>query len=262
MNLNLIDIHCHLDFPDFDKDREEIIKKTLDKDVWMITVGANMETSRKAVQIAESHKGIWATVGVHPHDADKKIDWNEFRELAKHQKVVAIGECGLDFFRNQEAQNSKFEIRNKQKEIFEKQIKIALELNKPLMIHCREAHKEVLEIVSSSKFHASRLRAHIHFFTGTWEEAQKYLELGFSLSFDGPITFSSDYDETIRKMPLDKIMVETDAPFVAPIPYRGRRCEPLYVEEMVKKIAKVKELSFEEVAKVTTANAIAFFGLK
>ncbi len=253
---SLIDIHCHLDFPDFNKDREEVIKRALDEGVFMLTVGTNKESSKKAVEIAEKYDGVFATVGVHPHDANKNVNLDFFRELLKHPKVVAVGECGLDSVRSRTSQKE-------QREIFIKQIELALEFDKPLMIHCRDAYGEAIEILKSFKTGTGeKLCGDIHFFSGKWEYAEKYIELGFSFSFTGVITFTHDYDEVIKKLPLEKIMVETDAPFVAPIPYRGHRSEPLHVKEVAKRIAEIKNISYEEVAKITTENAIKLFNLK
>ncbi|MEK9183917.1 MAG: TatD family hydrolase, partial [Patescibacteria group bacterium] len=187
------------------------------------------------------------------------FDANYYRNLAKNHKVAAIGECGLDYFHK----NNK----EKQKEIFKKQIELALELDKPLIIHCRQAHDDVLDILNS--YRGSMLRGNIHFFSGDWEQAQKYFNLGFLISFTGVITFpplrragTGDYDEIIKKAPLEKIMVETDAPFVTPVPYRGQRNEPFYVKEVAQKLAEVKGLSYEEVAKATTDNAVKLFNIK
>jgi len=250
----LIDIHCHLDFKDFDGDREEVIKRTLDAGVWMINVGVDLETSKKSIELAEKHKGIFAAVGLHPTDKDaEKFEINAFRELAQHPKVVAIGECGIDMFRRLNVRSST--LNSLQKDIFKQQIELAVELNKPLMIHCRDAHDEVLSMLNSG------VRGNVHFFSGNREQAERYLELGFSLSFTGVITFARQYDEIIKSAPFDRIMVETDSPFVAPIPYRGQRCEPLYVKEVAKRIAEIRDISYEEVAKQTTQNAINFFGL-
>lgn len=256
----LIDIHCHLDFPDFDKDRQEVIKKALNEKTWMITVGTSMEGSEKAVQIAGEHEGVWACVGVHPEDANKKIDIDALRELAGNPKAVAIGECGLDYFRC--GTSDVPQIQENQKELFEKQIKLAIELNKPLMIHCRDAHNDVLEILKNYKNPETGFRGDVHCFTGTLEEARKYVELGFFISFTGIITFTKQYDEIIKELPLDKIMIETDAPLIAPVPHRGKRNEPVYVKEVAKRIAEIKGISFEEVAKQTTKSAIDFFCLK
>lgn len=250
-----------MDFSDFDPStklgasRDEVIKRALEAGIGMINIGVDLETSQKSIALAEKYDGVFAVVGIHPHDADKKIDFKELKKLAKHEKVVGIGECGLD---NVRSSTSNIE----QKDIFEQQIELALELDKPLMIHCRDAHKEVLEILKEYKNNEASLRCNIHFFSGNWEQAQEYLKLGFSLSFDGPITFSHDYDETIKNMPLGRIMAETDSPFAAPVPYRGQRNEPLYVQEVVKRIAEIKVISFEEAAKQTTKNAITFFGLE
>ncbi len=249
----LIDIHCHLDFPDFDADRDNLIKKTLSEGVWMLTVGTGKESSKKAVEIAEKYDGVFATVGVHPHDADETFDVGYYRELAKHPKVVAIGECGLDVVRSRTKPVE-------QKEVFIRQIELALESDKPLILHIRNAHEKALDILKS---YASGfgLRGDVHFFSGKWEDAEKYLEMGFSFSFTGVITFTRDYDEVIKKLPMEKIMVETDAPFVAPVSFRSKRCEPLYVKEVARRIAEIKNISYEEAAEITTENAIKLFKL-
>lgn len=244
------DIHSHLNFADFDKDREEVIKRTLDNGVWAIVVGTDFENSKKAIEIAEKYnEGIYASVGIHPSDIDivgNRIP--DICELAKHPKVVAIGECGLDY----KFQNSKI-----QKDLFKQQIELAIKLDKPLMVHCRDCHKDVLEILNSYK--CPELRGDIHFFSGSLEQAQKYFELGFLISFTGVITFTRDYDEIIKKIPLDKIIIETDAPFVAPVPHRGKRNEPLYVLEVAKKIAEIRGELYEKILQSTTANALKLF---
>lgn len=250
MTPKLIDIHCHVDFPDFDQDRGEVIKNTLDSGMWFINVGENIETSNSSIELASQNDGVFATVGIHPHNAGR-FCVDVLQELATKSKVVAIGECGMDTVRSKT-------FKNEQEETFVKQVKLAQELDKPLMIHCREAHDEVLDILKSFP----DVRANIHFFSGSWRQAKKYLDLGCSLSFTGVITFARQYDEIIEKIPMDRLMVETDAPFVAPVPYRGQRCEPLYVEKVVKRIAQIRKMSFDEVAERTTQNAIKFFGLK
>jgi len=252
------DIHSHLNFADFDKDREDVVRRALDAGVWIIIVGTNFESSKKAIEIAEKHEGMFASVGLHPTDAENletgfpSGNWiSKLRELTKHPKVVAIGECGLDVFRR------KKDDLPRQKDIFKQQIELAIELGKPLMIHCRDCHKDVLEILNSYK--CPKLRGEIHFFSGSLEQAEKYFELGFFISFTGVITFARDYDEIIRNAPLDKIMIETDTPFAAPIPYRGKRNEPSYVIEVAKKIAEIRGISEEEAAQATTANALKLF---
>lgn len=247
------DIHSHLNFPDFKKDQEEVIKRMLDNNIRTITVGTDKKTSEECVALSEKYDGIFSAVGLHPTDRENEnFDTDYYRKLAENPNVVAIGECGLDYFRikNQEA-------RIRQIEIFKKQIELAVGLDKPLIIHCRDAHNEVLEILTLYK--GDKLRGNIHFFSGNFEEAQKYISLGFSISFTGVITFAREYDEIIKKIPLEKIMIETDAPFVAPAPYRGKRNEPFYVIEVAKKIAEIKEISLEETAKITTENALKMF---
>lgn len=245
----LFDIHSHLNFRDFDPDRNGVIKRMLDAGVWTINVGADLESSQKAIEIAEKYKeGIYASVGIHP-DEIKNFNIAELRKLAIHPKVVAIGECGLDI--KSEKSNLKSQIY-----IFKQQIELAKELDKPLMIHCRNAHEEVLEILKEYKHYGN-----VHFFSGNLEEAQKYFDLDFTISFTGVITFAKQYDEVISKSPLDKIMIETDAPFVAPVPYRGKRNEPVYVMEVAKRIAEIKNITYEEVAKITTENALKLFKL-
>ncbi len=259
------DIHAHVNFPDFDKDRDEVIKRALDAGVWMINVGTDYESSKKAVEIAEKYQeGVYASVGLHPNDANLAVsppsggETAKLRELARHPKVVAIGECGLDF--KSQKSNLKSQI-----ELFKKQIELAVEMDKPLMIHCREAHDDLINILTIYySLLSTRHNGNIHFFSGTWEQAQKYFNLGFTISFAGVITFQTTYDvgritDIVSQAPLDKIMIETDAPFVAPVPYRGKRNEPLYVRKIAKKMAEIRGLSYEETAKITTGNALRFF---
>ncbi len=250
MKPKLFDIHSHLNFKDFNTDRKEVIWRALDAGIWMINVGSDYESSKMAVEIAEKYKeGVYAAVGFHPNDNKKEIfDINKYRELANHPKVVSIGECGIDL--KYQKSNLKSQI-----ELFKRQIELAVEIDKPLMIHCRDAYEQVIEILREYK----DVQGNIHFFSGTWEQAQKYFALGFMISFTGVITFANQYDEIIKKAPLDKIMIETDAPFVAPLPWRGQRNEPLHVQEVAKRIAKLRGLSYEKIAEITTQNALNLF---
>lgn len=265
----LFDIHSHLNLPDFNKDREEVISRFLDAKIWTIIVGNDAKTSEMAVEIAGKYDGIFSSVGLHPTEKPLGNWISKLRELAKHPKVVAIGECGLDMFRQ------KKEDLERQREIFIKQIELAIELNKPLMIHVRDAlpltpersdggraHKETLEILDFYKNKNFGLKGNIHFFSGNWEQAKKYFDLEFTISFAGLITFVDNYNEVIKKAPLNKIMIETDAPFVAPVPHRGKRNEPLYVCEIAKKIAEIRGISYEEAAIATTNNALNFFSIR
>ncbi len=260
MKFKLIDTHCHLDWDDYDKDRKEVVGRALEAGIGMISIGASLKESQDAVKIAEKYDNIFATVGMHPDEIGEDFNMDKFVELAKHPKVVGIGECGLDYYR---IKNNELRIMNKQKELFKTQIEVAIKVNKPLIIHCRDAHEDVLKILNSYfMIHNSKLRGVLHFFTGNFEQAKEYMELGFIFSYTGVITFTGDYDETIKKIPLEKIMVETDSPFVAPVPHRGKRNEPHYVKYVAQRIAEIKGVSFEEVAKTTTQTAIDFFGLK
>ncbi|MEX1063931.1 MAG: TatD family hydrolase [Candidatus Paceibacterota bacterium] len=251
--MNLIDSHTHPQFPQYDKDRGEMIRRTLDGGVKMICVGTDLKMSQKAVELAEKYDGIWASVGVHPNDnIEETFDPEVYKKLAGHTKVVALGEVGLDYYRTPEPDR-----QDKQKERLRKQILLAKELDKPLIIHCRDAHEDMMAILKDNK----GLGGVIHSFTGTWEQAQRYLDLGFHLGLNGIITFADQYDETVINAPLDKILVETDAPYLTPAPYRGKRNESLYIFEVVKKIAELKKKSIEEVAQATTDNATRLFNL-
>jgi len=253
------DIHSHLDFPKFDDDREEVISRMRENEVFTISVGTDLENSKKVVEIAEKNENVFAIIGLHPNDNHLEgFEEEDYTELAKSKKVVGVGECGLDFFRLNNENRDVEKIR--QISIFNKQIDFAVKHDLPLMIHIREAHEETLKILQEKKKHyGDRLRGNIHFFSGGVDLAKKYIDLGFTISFTGVVTFTSDYDEVIRQMPLDKIMSETDAPFVAPVPFRGQRCEPAYVKEVVKRIAEIKNLDFEEVRTKMVENALREF---
>lgn len=285
----LIDVHTHLQFAAYLHDYEVVIKSTLEKNIWMVNVGTQRETSRGAIALAEKYaEGVYATVGLHPlHTGQSHLDTQElkdiehtraftavgevfdyetYRHLALHPKVVAIGECGLDYYRITNPES-----RIKQKEVFEKHIELSHDVGKPLMIHCRNAFPDLIEILNAKHtiFTNNSPRARrgatvnsagiIHFFSGTVEDAKKLLELGFSFSFGGVITFTRDYDAQIKYIPLNRIALETDAPYVAPSPYRGLRNEPPYIIETAKKLAELKNISLEAVAAQTTANAKNIF---
>ena len=264
----LIDTHAHVNFKDFKDDCKEVIKRALDGGVEMINVDAERKTSERAVKMAEEYEnGVYASVGQHPGTKDE-FDYGYFLNLARNEKVVAIGECGLDFHRieNQASEKSKVEsLKEKQKEIFIKHLELAKEVNKPIIIHCRDAHDDLLEIF---RLEASPPSGVMHFFTGTLEQAKKYIDLGFYISFSGVVTFppkkgetDGAYDEIIKNIPLEKILIETDCPFVAPVPYRGKRNEPAYVKYVAHKIAELKGVSFGEVAEQTTKSVKKLFGI-
>ena len=248
------DIHSHLNFSAYDQDREEVIARMKETGTHTITIGTDLESSRRAVSLAEENEGIYACIGVHPVDDPKRVfDLSAFAELAKHPKVVAIGECGLDFFH---AKKEEDHIR--QQNLFLDQVNFALSLGKPIMIHARNAYEEILQILEPmKKEHGEKLRGNVHFFAGNWETAQRFISIGFSLSFTGVITFASDYDEVIKNAPIDKIMSETDAPYVAPTPHRGKRNEPSYVSEVVKRIAEIRGENLELVGEALVNNALS-----
>ena len=290
MTPKYIDIHAHVNFKAFDTDRDEVIRRALDNDTWVINVGTQADTSKKAVEIANQYEeGVYAIIGLHPihtgasyHD-EKELgeggkeftsrgeffDKEIYRELLKNKKankkIVGIGECGLDYYRCTP------ESVAKQKKDFISQIELANEFNKPLMLHIRNnpeyktknAYKDSLEILKKClKVPPARMgwaRGDVHFFAGTLEEAKSFVDFGFTLSFTGVITFTHDYDEIIKNTPLDMIMSETDSPYVSPVPYRGKRNEPSYVREVVKKIAEIKNLTENEVALAIMSNAKRVF---
>jgi len=255
---NYFDIHSHLQFRDFNKDRNDVIVRMGEKKVGTIVVGTDLVSSKEAIDLAEKNKNIFATIGLHPNDNKKEIfNLDEYRKLAQEKKVVAIGECGLDYFRN-----SSSEEKDRQEKIFESHIDLAVSENLPLMIHVRDAHDDVIKILESKKvLCGDKLRGNIHFFSGSVEEAKKYFDLNFTISFTGVITFTNDYDDVIKNSPIEMIMAETDSPFVAPDPFRGKRNEPTFVTEVVKKIAEIKGEDFETVRTILLENTNRVFKL-
>ena len=246
----------------YDVDREAVIKNLKETNTYTIAVGTDLESSKKAVELADKHEEIYACIGVHPAD-DTSATFEDtplptlplargeqgWGELVKHPKVVAIGECGLDFFHTDKEKDYE-----RQKKLFLDQANFALKYDKPLMIHARNAYEELLEILEQLGSRTSKLRGNVHFFAGDILTAKRFLNIGFTLSFTGVITFTHDYDEVIKFVPLESIMSETDAPYVAPVPYRGKRNEPSYVSEVVKRIAEIKGEDFEIVQKALIDN--------
>ncbi len=273
--MKYIDIHCHLDFPDYGTEISDVLARMRESNVGAITIGTDLESSKSAVKIAEENENIWACIGVHPREASPPNPLSEgegealpfgeggeglFEHLSHHPKVVAIGECGLDWFRIDPAKLREERVR--QTRLFEKQIELALNADKPLMLHCRESYDDVIEVLKRYKnIHGDKLRGNAHFFAGTIEQAKKFLDLGFTMSFTGVITFTHDYDEVIRYLPEDSIMSETDAPFVAPVPYRGKRNEPVFVMEVSHKIAEIRGVDREIMCQKLIQNAKRVFGV-
>ena len=261
-NIKLFDAHSHVNDARFDADRNEILTKMKTEGCWSIVVGTDREMSEKAVSLAQENEHIYAAIGLHPtDDVGETFSFETYDHLAGKPKVVAIGECGIDFSRVPAEKLA--EEKKRQTELFEQQMAIAVSHNLPLMIHCRDAHPEVLDIFTSKKKeYGDKLCGNIHFFSEGPETAKKYFDLGFTISFTGVLTFARNYDEVVRYAPLNFILSETDAPYVAPVPYRGKRNEPLYVEEVVKAIAQIRNEEYEKVREAVVANALRVFGIR
>jgi len=272
--MRYIDIHSHIQFPEYDADRDAVIARMAAADVATITIGTDLASSRAAVELASKHENIYACIGLHP--ADDASENGErfsgetlagFEALVKNPKVVAIGECGLDYGRAGDRPQAE---RDRQREDFLAQIDFALAHDKPLMLHCRGAHSDVLDILEkkyaellagSNPELSSRLRGNAHFFTDSKEIAARYFAIGFTVSFTGVLTFTHDYDEVLKSAPLNMIMSETDSPFAAPVPYRRTRNEPTYVIEVVKAIANIRGEDEEVVRATMIGNAKRIFGV-
>jgi TatD DNase family protein len=283
--LTLVDTHAHLDFPQFDADRPAVIERAKAAGIGaIVNVGTDLPSSRQAVALAEQHDCIYAAVGMHPHDA-KKLDGAalaQLRELARHPKVVAVGEIGLDFYRD-------LSPRDVQRRAFQAQLAWAAKLGKPVIIHDRDAHDEVMDILadwaiglrnsppvvpippippvppvpSVAKALNGRLGV-LHTFSGDVAMAEWAIDLGFYVSISGPVTYQNarQLPDIVRILPLNRLLVETDCPFLAPHPHRGQRNEPAYVRLVAERIAALRGMAFDDLAEATTANAQCLFAFK
>jgi len=280
-NIPFVDIHTHVNFSAYDSDRKEVIDRALSQNVYMMNVGTQQDTSKRAVEIAEEYeKGVYAIIGVHPihsdacfHDTQELGEGNKefmsrgeefdptvYKELAQHKKVVAVGECGLDYYHLSPEQ------KEKQTKNFLAQITFANEIQKPLMLHIRKsddstirsAYLDAADILKAE----SEVPFNVHFFAGTIEETKILLDLGATFSFTGVITFAKQYEELIRYIPIDRMMSETDAPYVTPAPFRGKRNEPVHVIEVVKKMAEIKGVSEDVMKENIWQNVNNFFDLR
>lgn len=263
----MIDVHCHLNFHSFEKDHDQVIKSAFEAGVTkIINVGTKIDSSQKAVELAKNYENLFAIVGIHPHHADKiEKGWEiALEKLAKNaKKVVGIGEIGMDYFRYK---SNDIVDPKLQKEVFIKQIELAHKLKLPLQIHNRHAGKEIIDVLLQHKSYLLNPPGMFHCMSGNLDFLKKVLELGFYIGLDGNITYSglapgedTDLKDLIKYTPLDKIVTETDSPFLTPLPFRGSRNVPEYVIITGKFIAKIKGLSFEEIEAKTTANAIKLF---
>ena len=279
----LIDTHAHINFKAFAEDSEQTIKRALDQGVWLVNVGTQIDTSRAAVEMAEKYKeGVYAVIGLHPvHTYSQHLDeeetsflsreedfnTSEYESLAKSPKVVGIGECGLDYYRLPQ-NDDRASVIEKQKVAFIVQIKLAKEANKALVIHCRpsvgsqDAYIDILKIldeeVRSKKY---ELRFEIHSFTGSPETVQEFLKRGAYVGLNGIITFdkTGNMQKVVEAVPLERIVLETDSPYLTPIPHRGKRNEPSFVKHVAEKVAEIKKVSINGVSETTSHNARNLF---
>jgi TatD DNase family protein len=269
MEIKFVDVHTHINLDAFAVDWQEVEEHTLAEGVAHINLGTGKETSARAVKLANQFDGVYATVGLHPvrasgkqvedqEDSREDFEYEFYKTLAQDTKVVAIGECGFDYYRVDK------DTKAEQEKAFIQQIELANEVGKPLMLHVRdvkdsvEAYTDALKVL---KTHAKVL-GNVHFFAGTYDIAKQFWDMGFTTSFTGVITFANQYDEIIKNAPLDMLHAETDAPYVAPKPFRGQRNEPLHVREVYKRIAEMRGESEEVVRIALLANAQRMFGVK
>ena len=251
----MIDSHCHIDFRDFDHDREEVIVQASEFGVdRLINIGADIESTRKSFQLATQYENIYCTVGIHPHDAKTLTDdfMGEMEKMTEHRKVVGIGEIGLDYYRD-------LSPRDIQKEAFIRQLDLAEKLDLPVVIHVREAMADALDIV---KPYVGRVGGVFHCFPGTVEEARRVIAMGYMVSVNGVMTYKNSKMAAIgEEIDLEHILIETDAPYLTPVPHRGKRNVPAYVKHVCTKLAELRGITFEEVDKITTRNAEKLFRL-
>jgi len=252
----LIDTHTHLDFDRFDQDRTRVIERALEEGVGaMLTIGVDLESSIASMKLAEEYKQVYAAVGVHPHDAKKARDedFDQIQEMLQHPKVVAIGEVGLDYHYD-------YSPREVQRRVFRRFLDMSLEIEMPLIIHTRDADEDVIPLIREKS--RAGWNGVFHCFAGDTTMADTLVKMGFLISFTGNITFKNSRSlKVATHVPLEKLMVETDCPFMAPVPHRGKRNEPAFVKLVAEKIAEHKHVPYEHVAELTTANAINLFKL-
>jgi len=274
----LIDTHAHLNFKAYKDDVEEVIKRALEKQMLIVNVGSQYSTSVRALEMAKNYKELFAVIGLHPihlergsyiHKDDEELEEEEIKtngelfnyqkylELTKDSRVVAIGEVGLDYYHIPEEKNAE-EVKIKQKKVFLEFIKLANEVKKPIIIHCREAYDDLLEIIQNNPIEKKGI---IHSFLGSYKTALKFIDLGFKIGLNGIITYGPSYDRLIKETELKDIVIETDCPYLTPVPHKGERNEPVLVELVAQKIADIKSITLAEVAKITTKNAKTVFSL-
>lgn len=256
--ISFVDSHAHLDFENFNQDRDAVIKNArLANIAAIINIGINLETIRKSIDLAESFDFIYATAGIHPHDANdmKPQQWDGFVELLQHPKIVAIGEIGLDYYRD-------YSPHDVQKKILDRQLELAVEHDLPVVVHTRNAWQDIMPIFTEQ--FRGKLKGVFHCFSGLESEAKAVLDAGYFISFTGVVTFKNANALNIAAhyVPLDRLLLETDCPFMAPEPFRGKRCEPAHVPYIAKKIAEARGIDLVELSHQTTVNVETLFGIK
>ena len=281
MDIKYIDIHCHPNLGVLKGEQESVIARMKEKGIGGIVVGVDAASSAEAVALAERHEHLWATIGLHPNDTPaKSFEYIIYDTLVRHPKVVAIGECGIDYYRidgNVEAKTAEggspdtaeaaFREKKKQWEIFEMQAAFALAHGKPMMIHCRpskgsmDAYLDMLAWLEPRIAKGEKHRGNMHFFVGDLEVAQRFWAIGFTTSYTGILTFTHDYDEVVKAAPIDMLMVETDAPWAAPMPYRGQTNYPSYVPLVVSAISRIRNEPEEQVRAAVLNNAQRVFNI-
>ena len=286
----LIDTHGHVSFNAFKQDADKVLERTLKEDTWVVMPGTQFATSKRAVEIAEQYgEGVYAAIGLHPiHLAEKRrVDvqevqsenvkgekwmtfgtngenfvYEKYRELGQSKKVVAVGECGLDYYYEPKNKEKRQTERMKQKSVLAQHIKLAYELDLPIILHCRKAHEDLLEFLRP---HQGKLRGVVHCYTGDLKQAEQFYNLGFSFGFNGLILKDvpalPNPKEIIGSLPLERIVLETDSPYLAPPETQTERNEPLFIRYVAEEIARIKDVSIDEVASVTTKNAKSLFSL-
>jgi TatD DNase family protein len=279
-----IDTHAHVNFAAFKDDADSVIRYALDNSVWMILVGSEFKTSNRALNYANRYdRGVYAAVGMHPIHLEEALveddsgdykfvsraeefSYDNYEKLAKFPKVVAIGEIGLDYYHLNPEKDPRL-LKQQQQEVFIQQLLLARRLNLPVIIHCRQAHDDLLAILKDFKqdykdlIPKDRPWGVVHCFSGNEDLAWQYFSLGLYISFTGLITFSKQWDDLIRKAPLEKIMIETDCPYMTPEPYRGQRNEPMLVQYVAQRMAEIRNSDIESIAEATTYNAKNLFRL-
>ncbi|MDZ7263982.1 MAG: TatD family hydrolase [candidate division KSB1 bacterium] len=257
-NSTFVDSHAHLDFADFDGDRDVVIQNARAARIAaIINIGIDLATSRKAIELAQNYDLVYATVGIHPHEAAAvpKHQWSKLIALYQQPKVVAIGEIGLDFYRD-------YAPHDMQVTVFRQQLELAIEHHLPVIVHTRNAWSEILPIMTNE--YRGRLQGVFHCFSGSEEHARQLLDAGYYISFTGVVTFKNAQALRIAAdyVPLDRLLLETDCPFMAPVPYRGKRCEPAHIPYIAQKIAEAKRITLAELAEKTNRNVESLFGIK